>query len=76
MLAGRGQGVVQGRGDQHLDDRLLRPAERLGVAIGGVHVVEAGGDDDAALVVLGHGRAGQAGEARQLRQGHIHAEGA
>ena len=29
MLAGRGQAVVEGRWDQHLDDRFSRPADNL-----------------------------------------------
>ena len=74
MLAGRGQTVVDGRGDQHFDDRFFRPAESLRVAPGLVHVIERRSENDAALMMFRHRRAGQAGEIWQLRQGNVHAE--
>src|SRR3546814_16871155 len=74
MLARRGEAVVDGRGDQHLDDRRLRPAILFRVEKGAVHIVERRREDDPRLVMLA--RFGEAGELRQLRQRAIHTEGA
>src|SRR3546814_1775473 len=74
MLARRGEAVVDGRGDQHLDDRRLRPAILFRVEKGAVHIVERRREDDPRLVMLA--RFGEAGELRQLRQRDIHTEGA
>ena len=74
MGAGRGEAVIERRGDQHFHDRLARPAVRLRVAEGAVHIIEAGGDDDAGAVM--DAGAGQHAELGQRRQRDIHAEGA
>ena len=52
MLALGREARVEGRGDQHLDDRLLRPAVHLRVDLGAVHVVEARRHDDAGGQVI------------------------
>src|SRR3546814_11391821 len=52
MLAGRRKAVVDGRGDQHLDNRRLRPAELLCVEEGAVHIVERRREDDPRLMML------------------------
>src|SRR3546814_1908467 len=52
MLPRRREAVVDGRGDQHLDDRRLRPAELLRVEEGAVHIVERRREDDPRLVML------------------------
>ena len=74
VLARRRQRVVERRGDQHLDDRLPRPAVRARVEIGALHVGEARRDDDAGGVMLGELAARQAGEIRQLGKRDVHAE--
>jgi hypothetical protein len=52
MGPGRGEAVVEGGGDQHLDDRLLRPAVALRVDEGTVHIAERGRHDDSAGEVV------------------------
>src|SRR3546814_18112112 len=46
MLAGRRKAVVDGRGDQHLDNRRLRPAEMLCVEESAVHIIASRREDD------------------------------
>ena len=72
MARRRGQALVDSGRDQHLDDRLARPALALRVHEGAVHIIQARRDDDARLVM--RARAGQAGEIGQVRQRHVHPE--
>ena len=44
--------------------------------VGALHVMQAGGDDDAAAMVFGHPLARQAAKVRQFGQRDVHAEGA
>ena len=77
VLARRREAVVDGRRDQHLDDRRASTSRsRLRVGEGAVHVVERRRDDDAALVVLGAALPGRHGEVGQLGQRDVHPEGA
>ena len=54
----------------------LRPAVRARIEIGALQIVERRADDDAGAVVVLRRLAGAAEEVRQLRQRHVHAEGA
>ena len=72
VLPWRGEGVVQGRGDEHFDDGLARPAIAPRVEPGAVHIVQAGPDDDAGSEVVTRFRL--AGEAGQVPEGEIHPE--
>lgn len=47
VLARRREAVVNGRRNEHLDDRFLGPAVLLRVEKGLVHIIERRGDDDA-----------------------------
>ncbi len=73
MPALGGEAAVQDRGDQHLDDGRPGPSGRPGVREGPLHIAQRGGHDDTGGEVVAS--LGQAGEARQFRQGHVHAEG-
>ena len=74
-MAARGrEAVVDGRGDQHLDDRRLRPAVALRIEEGAVHVIERWGQNNSRLVMLAG--FGKTGEFRQSGQRDIHPEGA
>ena len=64
---------VQGRWDQHLDDRLLGPAVHRRIEPGAVHVIEARRHDDAGGQMIALLR--QHRELGQLRQRHVHSEG-
>jgi hypothetical protein len=66
MLSPRRQVVIEGGGDQHLDNRLAAPALPPGIVIGPLHVRERWGNDDASRMVIGRLPAGQRGKARQL----------
>ena len=64
------------RGNQHFDDRLLRPALRARVEVRAFHIGERRRDDDAGGVVRRALPARQAREIGQLRKRDVHAEGA
>src|ERR1700679_3231589 len=70
------EAVVQGRGYEHLDDGLLRPAAGLGIEIRLFHVGKAGRHDDAGGVMLGGRAPRQDREVGQLRQRDVHPKGA
>ena len=72
MLSGRRQRAVQGGGNQHLDDRLARPATRTRIQVGAVHIVQVRRHDDASGQMIPFTR--QRSEIRQARQGHVHAQ--
>jgi hypothetical protein len=57
--APRREAVVERRGNQHLDDRLLRPAAGFGIEIGLLHVGETRRHDDAGGVMFGERAARQ-----------------
>jgi hypothetical protein len=65
MASFRREAVVHGGGDQHLDNRLFRPAMLLRIIERTVHVIEGRRNDDARLMMLARFR--QASEARQFR---------
>ena len=69
------EAVIEGRGDQHLDDRLRRPALAAGIEVGSFHVAERRRDDDARGVMIGNCAARQAAKIGQLGQSDVHAEG-
>jgi hypothetical protein len=52
MLSPRRQVVIEGGGDQHLDNRLAAPALPPGIVIGPLHVRERWGNDDAGGMVI------------------------
>ena len=68
------QRVVQARRDDHLDDGLAAPAECPRVAIGPIHVTEAGPQYDAGGVMIPKIASRQRREARQLRECDVDAE--
>src|SRR5207244_13266023 len=62
------QRVVQGRGDDQLDDRLATPSRSPRVAIGAIHIVETRPEDDSRRVMIGAIAPRQRSETRQLRK--------
>ena len=52
VLARGRQRRIERRGDQHLDDRLARPAGHARIEIGALQIVERRPDDDAGAVVV------------------------
>ena len=74
MQSGRGEAVVDDRGQQHLDDRRGRPAVGSGVEVGAFHVGERRRDDNAAPVVRLGVLPGQHRKIRQFGQRDIHPE--
>jgi hypothetical protein len=65
-------GVVEGRGNEHLDDGRSAPAVANAIATGFIHVGQAWRQDDARRVVVARRR--QRRKRRQLRQRNVHAE--
>src|SRR5216683_7661484 len=74
MRSRRRQRVVQGRRDDHLDDRLAAPSERSRVAKGAIHVSETGRQDDSRRVMIRRRAAGSRRKARKLGEGDVHPE--
>ena len=66
--------IVEGRGDQHFDDRLRRPAGQPRIEISALHVGEVWGDHDSAPMMLGGSASGESGKARQFGEREVHAE--
>src|SRR6516225_5350000 len=68
--------LIEGRRNDHLDDRLAAPTPHARVAKSAIHVCEARRKDDAGRMMILHLLAGSGGKAGKLGERNVHAKGA